>query len=114
MPLSIVRHVAPPGRRPQRRRKHVRVTVVHRQRQRRKAARQTAEIPDCDNGAGSRDRTDTPVKEQVFETCASTNSAMPAQSLAIAVRLPFANMGMRREDISEPVWPADWGIGSAI
>jgi hypothetical protein len=39
---------------------------------------------------------------------------MPAQSLAIAVRLPFANMGMRREDISEPVWPAGWGIGSAI
>jgi hypothetical protein len=30
-------------------------------------------------GAGSRNRTDTPVKEQVFETCASTSSAMPAR-----------------------------------
>ena len=94
MPLSVVMHVAPPGRRLQRRRKHVRVTVVHHQRQRRTTARQTAEIPNCDDGAGSRDRTDTPVKEQVFETCASTNSAMPARPLAITARSAFANMGV--------------------
>jgi hypothetical protein len=28
--------------------------------------------------------------------------------------ISYRHMGMRREDISEPVWPADWGIGSAI
>jgi hypothetical protein len=30
------------------------------------------------HGAGGRDRTDTPLQEQVFETCASTGSATPA------------------------------------
>src|ERR1700733_872069 len=80
-------HVAPPGPRLQRRRKHVRVTH---------AADHMMVIHGCDDGAGSRNRTDTPVKEQVFETCASTNSAMPARPLAIAARLAFANMPVRR------------------
>src|SRR6185312_12850483 len=74
------------------------------------AIRRATRITDV--GAGSRDRTDTPVKEQVFETCASTNSAMPARPVAITARSAFANMGVllardsvRREDISQPMWP---------
>jgi hypothetical protein len=37
------------------------------------------------NGAGGRDRTDTPLREQVFETCASTGSATPARQIPIAL-----------------------------
>jgi hypothetical protein len=68
-------------------------------------------IHGCDDGAGSRNRTDTPVKEQVFETCASTNSAMPARPLAIAARLAFANMPVRRY-VGPPIRSTIRSLGS--
>jgi hypothetical protein len=40
--------------------------------------RWTGALSCVDGGAGGRTRTDTPFGEQVFETCASTNSATPA------------------------------------
>jgi hypothetical protein len=53
------------------------------------------------SGAGGRDRTDTPLREQVFETCASTGSATPAAWASYSLTKDANQEGKTRVSMDE-------------